>query len=132
MEDPIINDLLQQWEEVYKRGLLSFWLLLLLNEREMYAYEMGEAIKAISSGTMEADDNSIYRALRRFAEANLVASQKRNSEIGPPRRYFWLTPLGRELLARFVERNILLFQQPHIVKAIERARGKNDDRENDN
>lgn len=132
MEDPAINDLLQQWEEVYKRGLLSFWLLLLLNEREMYAYEMGEAIKTISSGTMEADDNSIYRALRRFAEANLVASQKRKSEIGPPRRYFWLTALGRELLARFIERNILLFQQPHIVKAIEHARGKTDDRENDN
>lgn len=131
MEDVTVDELLQQWEEVYKRGLLSFWILLLLNEREMYAYEMGEAIKAMSGGTMEADDNSVYRALRRFADSGLIDSEKRNSEVGPPRRYFWLTPLGRRLLARFIERNVLVFQQPHVLKAIERVRGKNDDRKSD-
>lgn len=120
---PEIDGLLDQWEEVYKRGLLSFWMLLLLDEREMYGYEMGEAITAISKGTMSVDDNSIYRALRRFADAGLVASEKRSSDQGPPRRYFWLTGLGRTLLAHFIERNILVLHDHDVVKAVERARG---------
>lgn len=124
---PKSDELLAQWEEVYKRGLLSFWILLLLNEREMYAYEMSDAIARISNGTVVADDNSIYRALRRFAESGLIESEKRDSDMGPPRRYFWLTQLGQELLRRFIERNILLFQQPQVMKAIERARGNEND-----
>lgn len=123
MTSTAIDELLDQWEEVYKRGLLSFWMLLLLDEREMYGYEMGEAITVISKGTMTVDDNSIYRALRRFADAGLVASEKRNSDLGPPRRYFWLTGLGRALLADFIERNISVFYDNDVVKAVERARG---------
>jgi PadR family transcriptional regulator, regulatory protein PadR len=115
------SQMLAQWEEVYKRSLLSFWLLLLLSEREMYAYKMGNAIREISHGTVAADDNSIYRALRRFAESGLVASEKRDSDRGPARRYFRLTENGRELLRRFVERNILLFQDPEIIAALQRA-----------
>ena len=89
------SEMLAQWEEVYKRSLLSFWLLLLLSEQEMYAYKMGDAIRQMSQGTVDADDNSIYRALRRFSNSGLVASEKRQSDRGPARRYFWLTPSGR-------------------------------------
>jgi PadR family transcriptional regulator, regulatory protein PadR len=115
------SKMLARWEEVYKRSLLSFWLLLLLSEQEMYAYKMGAAIRQISHGTVIADDNSIYRALRRFADSGLVASEKRESARGPARRYFWLTPSGRELLRQFVERNIFLFHDPQIVAALQRA-----------
>jgi PadR family transcriptional regulator, regulatory protein PadR len=115
------SEMLAQWEEVYKRSLLSFWLLLLLSEQEMYAYKMGDAIRQMSQGTVDADHNSIYRALRRFSESGLVASEKRQSDRGPARRYFRLTPRGRELLRRFVERNVLLFQDPQIVAALQRA-----------
>lgn len=121
---PQVDDLLEQWEEIYKRGLLSFWILLLLNQREMYAYEMGDAISKMSGGTIRADDNSIYRALRRFADTELIESQRRPSDLGPPRRYFWITELGRELLGRFIQRNILLFREPHVVKAIEEVVGE--------
>ena len=113
-----VDTLLEQWETVYKRGLLSFWIMLLLSEREMYAYEMSDAIKALSNGTIVADDNSIYRALKRFGQTGIIDSEKRASESGPSRRYFWLTDSGRTLLQRFTERNILLFQQPAVMKAI--------------
>ncbi len=111
--------LLQQWEQSYKRGLLSFWILLSLHEKEMYAYEMREAIREMSQGGMVADDNSIYRALKRFAASGLVGSEKRPSPTGPPRRYFPLTETGEQLLAAFIQRNILIFQQPHIMQVME-------------
>lgn len=112
---------LMQWEEVYKRGLLTFWILLLLSERERYAYEMRASIADFSQSTIEVDDNSIYRALRRFSEAGLVQSQTRPSESGPARRYFSLTAAGHDLLARFIERNLLVFQSPTVVEAMHRV-----------
>ncbi len=123
MSEDKVETMLRQWEQSYKRGLLSFWILLLLNEREMYAYEMRDEIREMSLGAMVADDNSIYRALKRFAGAGLIRSEKRPSEVGPPRRYFALTEMGRELLAAFIQRNVLVFQQPQVLKAIENVTG---------
>ena len=111
-----IEDALKQWEEIYKRGLLTFWILLELSQREMYAYEMRGAIVDMSQGTITVDDNSIYRALKRFAEAGWVRSDLRPSETGPARRYFSLTGAGLALLAGFVERNLLVFQAPRVVE----------------
>lgn len=112
---------LMQWEEVYKRGLLTFWMLLLLSQRERYAYELRTSIVDISQGSLDVDDNSIYRALKRFAEAGLVHSDLRPSESGPARRYFSLTPAGHDLLVRFIERNVLVFHSPPVVEAIEKV-----------
>ena len=113
-----IEDALMQWEEIYKRGLLTFWILLELSQREMYAYEMRGAIVDMSQGTISVDDNSIYRALKRFAEAGWVRSDLRPSDSGPARRYFSLTAAGLALLAGFVERNLLVFQSPRVVECM--------------
>lgn len=115
------SKVLLQWEEVYKRGLVTFWMLLLLSQREMYAYEMRAAIVEISQQTVDVDDNSIYRALRRFTEAGLVRSDVRSSETGPPRRYFTLTSAGQALLTSFIERNLLVFQSPTVVKRMQQV-----------
>jgi PadR family transcriptional regulator, regulatory protein PadR len=114
-----LERLLEQWEESYKKGLLSFWMLLLLHGRSTYAYEMAAMIGKMSRDTVVADEKSIYRALKRFEENGIVQSRKQNSDIGPPRRYYSLTPLGEQLLARFTERNIRIFAQPDVAAAID-------------
>ena len=115
MDEETLVTLLEQWESVYKKGLLTFWLLLLLHERPMYVFEMGQALEDISQGTVTADEKSLYRALRRFQAMGLVESTWQPSDAGPRRRYYHLTKLGTELLRRFVERNVLIFQQPAIA-----------------
>ena len=115
MDENTLKILLEQWESVYKKGLLSFWLLLMLHQRPMYAFEMGEALTSISQGTMTADNKSLYRALRRFEATGLVESTWRPSDIGPRRRYYQLTELGAELLRRFARRNILIFREPEVA-----------------
>lgn len=115
MDEETLVTLLDQWESVYKKGLLTFWLLLLLHERPMYAFEMGEQLTRVSQGTVTADEKSLYRALRRFEAIDLVASTWQPSDVGPRRRYYELTPLGLQLLRRFTERNILLFQEPDVA-----------------
>jgi DNA-binding PadR family transcriptional regulator len=119
MDEQTLHTLLEQWESVYKKGLLTFWLLLLLHDRPMYVFEMGQALAAISQGTVTADDKSLYRALRRFAATGLVESAWQPSAVGPRRRYYHLTELGTELLRRFVRRNVLIFQDPAVAAGLD-------------
>ncbi len=113
-----INKLLLNWEEVYKKGLLTFWLLLLLHERPAYAYEINDAIQKLSQETISADNNSIYRALSRFEDMGIVNSQLRSSDLGAARKYYQLSKKGVALLGKFIQRNILLFETPEIAERI--------------
>src|SRR5512146_3377059 len=97
------NDLLGKWEETYKKGLLSFWILLLLYERPSYPYEMSAEVTKISQGTISVDDNSIYRALNRFEAVGIVKSALQQSSTGPQRRYYSLTNTGKALLTQFIQ-----------------------------
>ena len=121
MDPSTLEPLLAQWEETYKKGLLSFWLLLLLSQRKAYPYEIKNAIIELSQNTISADENSIYRALSRLAQSGVVDSELLPSETGPSRRYFYLTDLGRELLSRFITRNILVFQHPTVADLIQKT-----------
>jgi len=123
MESDRVDALLAQWEGTYKKGLLTFWLLLLLAQRKAYPYEMKAAIQVLSQDSIRAEENSIYRALRRLAQSGIVDSELRPSETGPDRRYFFITDVGRELLERFTQRNIQIFQHPDVAALIQQIVG---------
>jgi PadR family transcriptional regulator, regulatory protein PadR len=116
-----VDYLLSQWEENYKKGLLTFWLLLLLAQRKAYPYEMKSAVAELSQNTISADENSIYRALNRLAQYGIVESEVQLSETGPNRRYFSLTDTGKILLVRFITRNIQVFQHPVVAECINKT-----------
>jgi DNA-binding PadR family transcriptional regulator len=119
MADDGMDELLTKWEENYKKGLLSFWILLLLYERSSYPYEMSAEVAKISQYTISVDDNSIYRALNRFESVGIVSSILQESGSGPPRRYFSLTSKGTSLLKKFIQRNVLVFEAPAVAKRLQ-------------
>ena len=119
MDQETLRILLEQWESVYKKGLLSFWILLLLHERPSYVFEMGQQLDVLSQGSISADEKSLYRALRRFEAMGVVQSTWQPSDVGPRRRYYALTDLGRALLRQFARRNVLIFQEPAVVEQLE-------------
>jgi len=125
MQQNTLDGLLSQWEETYKKGLLSFWLLLLLAQRKAYPYEIKAAITEMSHNTINADENSIYRSLNRLADSGIVDSEVLPSGTGPSRRYFFLTDLGRALLTRFISRNILVYEQPDVAELIQKTLSTN-------
>jgi len=118
MANADIGELLNKWEETYKKGLLSFWILLLLYERSSYPYEMSAEVAKISQGTISVDDNSIYRALNRFESTGIVKSELQESNTGPQRRYYSLTNMGKNLLTEFIQRNIQVFETPSVSERI--------------
>ena len=118
MANDDIGELLNKWEETYKKGLLSFWILLLLYERSSYPYEMSAEVSKISQGTILVDDNSIYRAPNRFESVCIVRSELQQSSTGPQRRYYSLTNTGKTLLTEFIQRNIQVFETPSVSERI--------------
>lgn len=124
-----VDNLLEKWEEVYKKGLLSFWTLLLLSRRPAYAFEMPGLIEEVSQGTISADGNSLYRALNRFENVGIITSELQPSNQGPARRYYRLTEDGAQLLERFIRRNVLIFQAPPVAERIQAVLLKAETRE---
>ena len=98
---------LDGWEEIYKRGLVSMWLLLAVRDEPRYAAEIAAFMTTHSNGTMRVDDRSLYRAMRRLAHLELVEnSQHPGERTGAERKYYHLTSSGRRVLEAFLDRHI--------------------------
>jgi DNA-binding PadR family transcriptional regulator len=82
------------------------WILLALREGEKSMGDIKIFIKKRAVDTIDADDKSMYRALRRFDEADLITFTLSPNPAGPDIKLWTLTPIGKWVLTNFVERNI--------------------------
>jgi PadR family transcriptional regulator PadR len=112
------RELLEAWEETYKKGQLTFWLFLALKENEKYVDEIRSFVTEKTGGTLTCEEQSLYRTLRKYRDLEMVDFRLGPGEGGPERKYYFLTSLGAELLRQFTERNIRLFFEPKIQKLI--------------
>ncbi len=115
--------LLEAWEETYKKGQLTLWALLALSSEPHYVGSLREAIDRLSRNTIQVEEQSLYRALRKLHDVEVVDYEKREGDRGPERKYYHLTPLGERLLKRFLERNIELLFSAELRNIIERSIG---------
>jgi len=112
-DDDLHGELLNAWEETYKKGQLTLWIFLSLKEGPKYVSGLQESIQRFSKGTIHAEEQSLYRTLRKFYHLKMVDFSAGKGNKGPDRKYYHLTPLGKSLLESFVERNIkLFFEEP--------------------
>lgn len=116
--DKLHDELLGAWEETYKKGQLTLWIFLSLKEGPKYVSGLQESIQRFSKGTISAEDQSLYRTLRKFYHLKMVDFSAGKGHKGPDRKYYHLTPLGESLLHSFVERNILLFLEEPLRELI--------------
>ena len=112
------KELLDTWENTYKKGQLTFWLLLSLRDKSRYASEIKEFIETITEKTITCEDQSVYRALRKFHDLEIVEYSLGEGNRGPERKYYRLTPLGQELLEEFIKRNIRILFNKELAELI--------------
>lgn len=106
--DDYETKLLQGWEEVYKKGQLTLWIMLALGESPKHMVEIKQFISKATNGTLTADDQSMYRALRRYHDAEMVIyTTEPGKAAGPDRKVYTLTDVGRRVLTTFAQRNII-------------------------
>ena len=117
-ENLVIEELLNAWEETYKKGQLTLWVFLALREGRKCVEEIKEFVERVSEGTMSCEEQSLYRNLRKFQHLEIVTYESRKVSKGPDRKYYYLTETGEELFKRFVERNILIFTKESIINLL--------------
>ncbi|AQS60627.1 PadR family transcriptional regulator [Desulforamulus ferrireducens] len=83
------------------KGTLEGCILKVINDRETYGYEISEKLK--QQGFSDICEGTVYPLLIRLERNGLLASTKRDSPFGPKRKYYQLTPKGRQELATFYE-----------------------------
>lgn len=119
MDESHVDALVREWDDVYKKGQLSLWVLLSIYDQKKYAAEMSEYMYAVTNGTFEVKEQSLYRALRRFKGMGMVSVTEEDSPNGGPKRKFYeLTPTGREVLSRFVRLHLSPLMNPAVLPII--------------
>ncbi len=113
-----VSELLLAWEETYKKGQLTLWIFLALKDGKKYVDEIKSFVEVQSEQTMTAEDQSLYRNLRKYKHVGVVDFESRKGHRGPERKYYYLTPLGLDLLDQFLARNINLFFNERIKQLI--------------
>ncbi|MDH4272470.1 MAG: helix-turn-helix transcriptional regulator [Candidatus Aminicenantes bacterium] len=75
-------------------------ILSILASGEKYGYLIIQHVTEISGGSLEWSEGMLYPVLHRMEKDGFILSQWRSSENGRKRKYYCLTDLGREELAR--------------------------------
>ncbi len=112
------EELLHTWEETYKKGQLTLWVFLSLKENPKYVPEIREFINVNSEHTINCEEQSLYRTLRKFTHLGMIEFQTAPGNKGPDRKYYKLTKLGAEVLETFIDRNIRLFFKDSLKKIL--------------
>jgi len=84
-----------EYDREFLTGTVGVLILSLLNEREMYGYELlGEAERR-SSSAFQLKEGTVYPALHHMERSGLLRSRWRDSPTGRSRKYYSLTAKGR-------------------------------------
>ena len=114
-KDNILDELLNSWENTYKKGQLTLWIFMSLQENKKYVEEIKNFIQEKSKGSIKCEEQSLYRALRKYEHINVLTHELKEGNKGPDRKYYYLTELGQKLYKQFVNRNIKLFFSEEII-----------------
>ena len=82
-----------------RRGALEYCVLALLEGSERYGFELVQMLAGVDG--MVTGEGTIYPLLSRLRRDGAVSTTWRESESGPPRRYYALTAQGKRSLAGF-------------------------------
>ena len=91
---------LAQSDSQMRKGVLVYCVLLLLKDGKVYTSEI---IHALRQAELIVVEGTLYPLLSRLAKDKLLAYEWQESEQGPPRKYYWLTDDGQQLLAGLKE-----------------------------
>jgi DNA-binding PadR family transcriptional regulator len=118
--DSYEQKLLEGWEDVFKKGQLTLWIMLALKDGPKHMAEIKNFISSATNETLSADDQSMYRALRRYHDVEMVGFRQEPGKNGPDLKIYHLEDIGQKVLDSFVKRNILdVFFQPKIKQLLE-------------
>ena len=81
------------------KGVLEGIVLEIISREEIYGYQIMKKLQDL--GFEDIAEGTLYALLVRLERNRLVHIQKRQSEIGPPRKFYTLNERGKKELEAF-------------------------------
>ncbi len=90
-------------ERELMRGAGPTAVMRLLSRREMYGYELVEALSKETGGVLAMGQSTLYPMLYNLEAKGLIEAEWRSAESGRDRKYYALTGKGTKKLAEDTE-----------------------------
>lgn len=90
---------MEQVNVQFKKGVLTLCVLVLAKKRDLYGYELVQQI----SQSFTIAEGTIYPLLRRLTKEGYFTTYLKESNEGPPRKYYQLTDEGHRYLDRLLD-----------------------------
>lgn len=88
------QDELRKWSTQIRKGSLELCLLGAIAGRPRYGFEIAQSLGG--DGGLAVSEGTLYPLLNRLLAEGLIEASWRESASGPPRKYYALTPSGRQ------------------------------------
>lgn len=83
-----------------RKGILEYCVLLVLDNRRAYPSDI---ITELSKASLIVVEGTLYTLLNRLRKEGKLNYEWEESPKGPPRKYYFITPLGKQALAEMSE-----------------------------
>ena len=83
-----------------RKGLLEFLVLQIIAAEKVYAADI---LKQLNETEFATQEGTLYPLLSKMRREGLLNYEWKESEAGPPRKYYQLTARGREQLGETLE-----------------------------
>lgn len=80
------------------KGSTALVLLQLLNERDMYGYELVKELDKRSDHSLQVKEGTLYPALHKLEKQEYIEFYWQEQEKGPARKYYRITDEGKAVL----------------------------------
>lgn len=83
----------------FKKGVLEMCVLSILAKKDCYGYELVSEI----SKNISISEGTIYPLLKRLKDEGYFTTYLQESQEGPPRKYYKITPEGYQMNGELIE-----------------------------
>lgn len=87
---------LENVQSQMRKGILEYCILAIINKEEIYASDI---ISGLKEAKLLIVEGTLYPLLTRLKNAGFLAYSWKESDQGPPRKYYTITDKGRAFLA---------------------------------
>ena len=84
------------------KGVLEGCVMEIISRDATYGYDITQQLRKL--GFTEVVEGTVYTILVRLEKNGLVETEKKPSEVGPPRKFYTLTGSGQKELRNFWQR----------------------------
>lgn len=94
------QELIHNIKSQMRKGMLEYCMLLMLSRAKLYPSDI---IRRLEAASMEVMEGTIYTLLNRLRREGKLDYEWQESTQGPPRKYYFATPYGLEVLGAMSE-----------------------------